>query len=350
MASLSNITAETRKILEWLGIIVGGILLLVILFNIGVFLKNLFAPTPLPGPTVAFGKLPLETLPQNTNDKTYVYTVNTLTGSLPVLPDRVTVYKLQQPAPNLLSLENATSIAQQAGFLDPPTSLSAISYRWTKSDPPPAGILNMNIQSLDFTYTSSYAADPTVLSATYLPDQTGAETAAKAFFDMIMPLPNYIDPTKTKDTFFAIQNGQLLPATSQSTAQIIRVDYFPQDIDNLPVYTQNPDQSLIYALVASADTSNPQVVEASYFHKATTGDKATYPIINSTTAFDMLKNGNAYVASNPSGSSAVSITSVSLGYYVDATPQTYLLPIIIFQGDQGFYAYVSAIKGEWIQN
>lgn len=347
MATLSGVTQVTRKILEWLGIGVAAIVILFLLVNLFMFLKNIFAPTPPPPPSVAFGKLSLPALPKNSNVTPYTYSINTLTGKLPSLPDRITVYKLQQPKSSLLNLNKAKTIAGGAGFFDDPIALSEINYRWVKNDPIP-GILTMDIQSFDFTYATSYLTDATVLTAAYLPGQMEAQTASKQFFDALLPLPTSIDPAKTKITFFAIKDGQLTPATSQSTAQIIRIDYFPQNLDNLPIYTQNPDRSLLHALVASTDTTVPQVVEASFYHK-NVGDKATYPIISAEVAYDMLKKGEGFIAANPSGSTTVTITNVSLGYYVDVTPQAYLLPIIVFQGDQGFFAYVSAVKGEWVQ-
>ena len=207
----------------------------------------------------------------------------------------------------------------------------------------------MNIQSLDFYLTSSYANDQTVLGAVHMPDEGLAQTISKEFFDTVMPLPNSIDTTKTKTTLLTINGTTLVSASSLSSAQIIRVDYFPKAIDTLPVYTANPDNSLIYAYVASGDTDYPQIVEAQYYHKNVTNDKATYPIKTAAAAYEQLKQGNGYIAANPTGSATVNITDVTLGYYVDPSPQQYIWPIIVFQGDNGFYAYVSAVTDEWVQ-
>lgn len=348
MATLTGITGATRKILEFLAIGITAIILLVVVFQVGMVVKQIFAPTPPPAPTVSYGKLPAITFPQSIGNQTYTYTINTLTGSLPTLPDRINVYKLTQPAPSLLGLDQAKNIAKAAKFTVDPTQLSDTTYRWTNTDPFPMA-LTMDIQSYDFVMTGNYMQNKAVTDATYLPDETLAQTVAKSFFDGVMPLPNYIDQNKTKTTLWAISNGTLVPASSLSSSQLIRVDYFPQNVDKLPVYTANPDDSLIYALVASSDTNYPQVVEAQYYHKQVSSDKATYPIIDSNTALNELKQGKGYVAANPTNASNITITNVSLGYYIQPTPQQYLWPIIVFQGDQGFYAYVSAIKDEWVQ-
>lgn len=349
MADLSHVSNITRKILEIIGISIAGVILLIVIFNIGVFIKNIISPTPPAAPTVAFGKLQLLTFPQSTNTQTYSYSINTLSGALPLLPDRITVYKLEQPAPNLLSLDKAKAVATAAKFVDDPVSLSDTSYKWSKTDPFSSTLI-MDIQSLDFYLTSSYKDNKTVTDALHMPDEDVAQTASNGFFDEVMPLPSSIDSGKTKTTLLAINVKGLTPASSLSTAQIIRVDYFPKAIDTLPVYTASPDKSLIYSLVASGETDYPQVVEAQYYHKSITKEKATYPIKSATVAYEELKQGKGFVAANPTGATDITITNVSVGYYVDGSNQTYLWPIIVFQGDKGFYAYVSAVTDEWVQN
>lgn len=348
MANLSSVSDITRKAVEIVSAVVLGIILLMVLFRIGVFIKELVSPTPPPAPTVAFGKLPNLTFPLSSGNTNYSYTVNTLTGQLPTLPDRITVYKLQQPVPNLLGLDKAKGIAKAAKFLGDPSPVSDTVYKWTNTDPFPQ-TFTMNIQSFDFFFTGNYTTDPTVKAAAQMPDEATAQTISGQFFDDVMALPGNIDTSKTKTTLFAITSSGLTPATSLSNAQLIRIDYFPKDVETYPVYTQNPAQSLIYTLVASGTTDFPQVVEAQYYHKNLTNQKATYPIKTAQEAFTDLKNGKGFVAANPTGNTSVNITDVTLGYYVDSSPQQYLWPIIVFQGDQGFYAYVSALQDNWVQ-
>lgn len=350
MASLSQVTATTRKLLEFIGIGIAAIILLVILFNVGKTVKEMISPTPPVPPTVAFGKIAPIIFPTDATLHSLTYTVNTLSGLLPDLPDRATVYKLQQPQPNLLNLDKAKALAATAGFQDNPVNLSETLYRWTATDTD-ANLnksLTLDIQSFDFLYSTSYATNQTVLAGANVPDEASAVKAATDFFAKVSPLPNNIDPSKTKTTLWSISNGQLIPATSLSNAQVIRVDFFPEIVEKLPIYTATPDDSFIYALVASSDTTNPQVVEAQLYHKIPTTEKATYPIKTAQQAFDDLKKGNGYIANAPEETTQINITDVSLGYYLDSNAQDYLMPIIVFQGDKGFYGYVSALANDWL--
>lgn len=348
MSSLSQVTSATRKLLEYIGIIVGSILLLVIVFNAGKALKEFFSPTPPPPPTVSFGKVPQILFPISPIQTQLTFTVNTLTGSLPQLPDRATVYKMAAPAPNLLGLDKAKTIAAAAGFKTNPIALSESSYKWTTTDPL-AKTFTMNTQTLDFSLSSPYMTNQIVQNAQFLPNETDAVKLSQQFFDGILALPTTIDTSKTKTTLLSIQNGQLRPASSLSDAKIIRVDYFMKSVEKLPLYTINPSQSLLYTLVASTDNSSPQIVEAQYVHKAISDQKATYPIKTASQALDDLKNGKGYIAAFSGSGTTVSITDVSLGYFLDTTSQDYLEPLIVLQGDQGFVAYVAALTDTWTQ-
>ena len=67
-------------------------------------------------------------------------------------------------------------------------------------------------------------------------------------------------------------------------------------------------------------------------------------------AFSELQEGKAFIPSNSNNAniSNISIRNVLLGYYMGENRQDYLLPIVVFEGDNNFIAYVSAVKDEWI--
>lgn len=349
MASLSQVTSVTRRVLEYTGIGVAGILVLSLIFSIGSAIKQAIAPTPPPPPTVSFGKLPSFSFPESSIPSAqFSYNINTLTGALPTLPDRATVFKMQAPQPQLLALDQAKTEAKAAGFADSPIQLSDTSYKWTATDPLPM-TFTMDTVSFDFDLTSSFLTDATVVSAPFMPTEDMAVKKAQDFFSSVSSLPGNIDSSKTKTTLLAISNGTLVPASSLSTSQIIRVDFFPKPINNLQIYTPDPTQSLIYAFIASSSTTDPELVGAQLIHKDVSKENATYPIKTAQQALTDLKNGKGYIASYDSTNPQINITDVSLGYYEDSTPQNYLMPIIVFQGDHGFFAYVSAVSDNWIK-
>jgi hypothetical protein len=343
MATLAQTTQITRKLLAIIAGIILAIIMLVVLFNIGTSIKESLYPTPAAPPSVSFGKIPALTFPQQNQPK-YSYTLNTISGNLPTFSDRATVYKLLQPQPSLVALDNIKALLEKNNFKDNPSQISDSIFQWKNENQ----TINYNIVSNDFLLQSNYLSDANVKSSTNLPNQPGAIDVAKQFFTTLNAKQDDIDFDKTKTSLFTIQNGTIIPASSLSNTQVVRVDFFQQDVNKLPVFYPDYPHSIMYALVAGG-ISQPQVVEAAFTHNIVVADNnATYPIKTAKQAFDDLKSGNAYISNYDSTKTNVTIQNVVLGYYIGGTNQQYLYPIIVFEGDNNFYAFVSAITDEWM--
>ena len=64
-------------------------------------------------------------------------------------------------------------------------------------------------------------------------------------------------------------------------------------------------------------------------------------------AWEYLQTGKGYVAKRTTPN--VTIRKISLAYYESNEPQEFLQPVYVFEGDNGFVAYVPAIKSEYLQ-
>lgn len=347
MATLSSTTTWTRKIIKWTGITLGLIFAALIIFRIAEFVKNQF--TPPPPPTVSFGKLPQIAFPHSQTDKALSYSIDTITGALPVFPDRVNVFKTIDPAPDLLALDKATEKVRAAGFDTMPTQVSEGVYQWSKEDSELPRKMVFNIFSSDFNISSPFLSDPKVLSANNLPNETAAINTAQNFLSNMSSLPEDLDLGKTQATLFSIKNGALAPSTSLSGTHVVLVSFFQKSLNDLPIVYPNPNSSTMNVLVSGGQRA-PQIVKVDFFHQNIASESATYPIITSQVAFDKLKNGEVYVASYDGVSDKVSIKDVYLGYYLEDQMQAYVMPVVVFKGNNGFTAYTSAIKDDWIQN
>lgn len=346
MTALHRILKETR-----VAIFVGSTLLIVILlipifFGLFSYFKNLFFPTPLPPPKVEFGKLPEIKFPSSI-DKKFIYSIDTIAGTLPQFPDRLSVYAITQEKPTLFALSRASGKAAHIGFTEKETALSETLYQWT--DPsPPIRQLELDIVSSHFDVTSDFMTDSAVLETKpYLLNEQAINMSLSFLTSIPVPVDD-LESTKTKITFLSIADRQLVPASSLSTANIIRVDFFQKDIDMLPIYYSNPPLSTLYTLIAGGGKENGQIVEAHYHHNAISKTNTTYPIKTAAEAFKDLQDQKAFISSYLGSSKTIKIKTVSLGYYLGESNQKNLMPIVVFAGDNGFFAYVSAIKDEWI--
>ncbi|EKD86777.1 MAG: hypothetical protein ACD_37C00149G0004, partial [uncultured bacterium] len=171
MVTLSSINKEVGKIIKIAGVF---IVFLLIAFTL-IRLATIFIPKAPEKPQKAFGKLPQpDFLASQINDK-FKFNIDTISGNLPNLPVIARVYKISNPAPNLLALKNFEDSAMNLGFKNR-TKVSNIYYRWS-SEEPVSRILTLNIQSGDFVITSGILKDPNYTSA---PLTIGEEITAEA--------------------------------------------------------------------------------------------------------------------------------------------------------------------------
>ncbi|HET9947192.1 MAG TPA: hypothetical protein VFQ63_03970 [Patescibacteria group bacterium] len=349
MTTLALVTGYTRKILAISAMLLMGFLIIFGGVKLFFTIKEALYPTPPPPPTVSFGKLPLIAFPKNTPQGTYTYSLSTISGGLPAFPDRATIYQSLGPQPNLLGLTNARTMVANVGYSGDPTQVSDTDYSWTNQDSLPKKI-TINTQIQNFSVTSAYTSDQTVLAAAQLPDGSHATDAVSTYLQNLGLTPTDIDSSKTKVSLFAISNGQISPATSLSTAQIVRVDLFQSQINNLPVVYPQPTYSTMNFLLASSQNTDPQIVEAHFFHQSITSTSATYPIKTAKQAYEDLQNGKAYIASPSTTGNQVIIKNIFLAYYMSDSIQPYLQPVFVFSGDNNFVAYLPAITDVWVNN
>lgn len=345
MTSLSYLTENIKLLGKWTAIAIAGIIVIIFLFRFLVFMKDTLFPTPLPPPSVTWGKLPQISFPQSQYNQQFSYSINTLSGSLPSFPDRMIVNLIATPTASLQSLNNAKHLVQAVGFDGDEVRISESVYQWLNPNPPEQK-MQYDIISKNFMLTSNYLLDEDIIKLNQLPDEQDSQRQAEDFLTQLQAFPSDIQATKSAITFFAVQDGSLAKTTSFSNAQIIRVDFFQQDVNSYPIYYPQYPYSPLYVLIGGTG----DIVEATYNHNSITDTSGTYPIYSATEALEQLKKGQGYIAYYEGSSDKILIQNVRLGYYLDDHQLTYLMPIYIFEGNDKFTAYVSAIKGTLIQN
>lgn len=346
MPTLNKAKKETQTILKWGGISV----LIIFLFLIGMrgatFVKDILTP-PSP-PQASFGKLSPIPFP-NQQKENITYTLDTLTGFLPNFSDRAKVYKIAPDQPTLLGLPKTREKVTQVGFKSQETQIAEDVYQWTYQDPSSQRRITINIFSSDFTLSSVFLTNPSLQTLTSSRQKDDAIEIARSFLVDMSLFPEDIDENKTKTSAYLVENNTLIPTSRISGAKIVRVDFFQKDLEKMPIYYEKGVGSTINFLVGK-ENNEQQVVEARYFHKNISQESSTYAIKSASAAFSELKQGMAFVASKTAGIVEVSIKKVFLGYYIGELGQEFLMPVVVFEGDNDFVAYISAVRDEWINN
>lgn len=357
MPTLHDVTDKTKLILRWAGITVAACIVILLLYQGGLFIKNTFFPTKAPPPTALFGKLPPISFPKDTANKKFNYVVDTVTGKLPVFideqkkpRDRIKVYTISHNELTLLDLQETKNRVANVGFSGPGIPISENIYRFQKRDHLPK-TLDIDIINKNFTVSSSFAFNQEILDALNIPNQSEAISDTTSFARTLGAYPEDIDTTKTKVQLLKLKNGVLFDAEDITDAQIIRVDYFQKDQDLLPIFYPKGIYSSMYFLVGSSQRSESNIVLSNFYHQSITTKNATYKLKPVTIAYDELKEGKGYIAASFVKGDSIKIQDVLLGYYAGNEYQDYLMPIYIFKGrEDEFYAYVSAVDNSWIKD
>lgn len=342
MLTLSKIKSDSLKYAKILGVI------FLILVGIFLILKSIFLvkdalfPSPPPLPTVKFGVLPKVNFPQGLANQGFTYNLDTLSGSLPTFDDRINVHQMQGYSANLLDLENIEKDVATVGFFSSPTALSDKVYKWDDQD----RSLTVNTLTNDFTMSSGFVSSQSATKIGIL-NESDAISSANEFLSSTSFMPSDIDSSKTTTDLYSVQDGTLLPVESLSNTNVVAVNYFQNDVDKLPIYYPSGTKSTMRILLGRIGSGDISVVDGYFYHQYVASGSATYPIISADDAFKKLKDGNGYIASYTGTDKNILIKDVSLGYFIGEDKQPYLVPIIVFKGNDNFVAYVPAVTDEW---
>lgn len=375
-----------------LGSVLGilGIILIVIFVRVGIMVKNFYFPPKIDPPTRVYGNLPPLQFPQsNVNITEFTYISQTTSGELPVgLPDRLSVFPVLHPAPNFLNLDKAKAKITALGFTegDGSTPVKELQlqdpyYEWDERKDFNRRI-TFNINNFDFNLVSDYLSSLYVVNPQFLPDEKAAIKTVTRFLDKSGLTPNDLDLAKTNNkddslhyiTFpelYAVQTDpqgtSLVRATSLSSTNVIRVELYQKDLEydlitgeglefkpkihvKIPILYPHPPYSTMDFKVASGQMQ-ADVVEASFTHQNLdiSNTTATYRIKTPQVAWDELKNKKAYIAAYYGADSNIFVKNIYLAYYLGNDPQDYLMPIYVFEGNNGFFAYVSAVTEDQLK-
>lgn len=344
-------TLSQTAIIVKQGIIISiTVLVLVIAGFIGYQVWNAYRIAHLPPveekPDTKFGVLPAINFPKtDVSSSNFTYTLDTTTGGLPKVgldtgfEKFMKVYFVTPAFASLLSPERSQNLATKFGLSNPPEILTETEYRYKDQNK----TLTVNLDNGNFTYLK----ESTVSGAITLDEDNKLTADFKQFLaslgyskDDLNSGRSKIIPLKTDP------NGVLISVNNRSEAQVARISLWPGAIDKKNIYTGDIDKSLVNATVVGGANNLDNYLSLNFtYFPIDSATFATYPTKASDMAFEDLKNGKGVVLLQPN-KPQVSITSVSIGYFLASTYSPYLQPIYVFEGPN-FVAFVSAVSEQF---
>lgn len=349
MATLTETALATKKIIKALGIVLAGILI----FKFGLFIFNTYLkvvkPAPPPPATVSFGKLPALIFPEKLHPE-LTLRLETPSGGTPDLGDKATVYLMPTFRSNFMALDQAKETVKKMNFVNTPKEITERRYRWESEDFLPS-ILEMDIINGSFSLKRNWQADPTILSDKQLPGKEQTEAEAKNFLRQIGLLSEELSQARVEVTYLTFSSGQYQKAISLSEADFVQADLFRADIEGNKVLTQDPGKGVVKIIFSGSREAEKRIVQAEYnYFPVDLEQSGTYPIKTASQAWRELQTRQGFIASiGENSGGVVAIRRIYLAYYDGETSNGFLLPIIVFEGDNGFYGYVQAVNNEWLE-
>ncbi|MBU2036009.1 hypothetical protein KKC36_00975 [Patescibacteria group bacterium] len=346
MASLTNVSIITRKIIRYSIYFVIFIIVARILFNTGkgIFLK-IFPPEE-PAPTVTFGKLPILPFPEKEKIGNISLTLETASGDLPVLATQTKVFFIPKQSSHLLSLDVAKQKAQALGFLPAGEATNETIYKFISRNS--FATLQMNIVNTTFSISYNLKADPSPIERK---PQSPEILAAfvRSYLSSANLLPEDLSGP-TQNEFLKIEGENIVPALSLSDSNFVKVHLFRKNYENLPTLTNEPKKANVWFMLSGSQEPSKKIVAAEYhYFPIDESQNATYPLKTAQEAWSSLTSGNAYIASygqNKEGGSVI-IRKIYLAYYDPGKPIEFFQPIIVFEGDRDFAAYLPAVTADY---
>lgn len=343
--TLTETAYYTRKTIKYSIFFIIFLIIARISWEVGTSVYRKFFPPPPPPPSVRFGKLTKLPFTDKKDSSGFTYALQTPTGEFPAFGGILDVYFMPRRSASFLDLDEATKIAQRLGFTGNIINLSETVYRFESRDRPAS--IDMNIVNKTFSLNYNLTKNPETLN--YRPRQTeDAVRAVTSFLSQGGLLTDDLSSGEKKFDFLRAEGGQLVPAASLSEANFVRVNLFRAKYNDLPVLTPNKKISDVWFLVGADRFASAVLIAGEYHYFAVDQNQSsTYPVKTGQEAWEELKNGRGFIISAPEGAKDITIRKIYLAYYDSGETQGFLQPIIVFEGDNDFIAYLPAVTDEY---
>ena len=267
---------------------------------------------------------------------------------IPKFNDQSRVYFIARPDTAFLALEQDKKTAKQFGFSGDPKQLAYGIYEFDNDQLNLT--LTMNVLEGSFRLKYPYENDQILLTPDKVPTKEEAIASAKSFLDQAGKFPSDLVDGVNKVSYWKIEYNGLKAVTSQSEANVARVDFFRKNLDgDFKIVDTDINNATVSVIVSGSDVQGKKIIEVNYRYAPIDRESfGTYPIKTAAEAINDLKIGNYWPAFDTVGQS-MTIRKLYLAYFEPVNLTNYMQPVYVFEGDNNFVAYVSAITDKYVK-
>jgi hypothetical protein len=346
MSQLTEVAYYARKVLKYSLI---GLLLTIIMVPIvqafGQYWQESH-PDPLPDPDIAFGKIPAINFgSQEYEVGDFSYQLQTADSNLPNLGTQARVYFIPIFGSKFFDEDKTRKTANALGFKNELGKISTTRFAFTNTES--GATLKIDTINNNFEISYPYQNNLFFLNSRG-PEYADALQTVKSFLNRANLWP---DDVNTEDVGYIYlkydeNSGGLVSVASLSESQLTKVNLKRTDIDELPVMAPHPNEANISFIVSSSSNINQKIIFGRFVRYSINYTKyGTYPLKNTSTAWEELKSGKGFVAQagDNSPQNTIMIRNIYLAYFDPETAQNFLQPIFVFEGYNNFLAYLPAV-------
>lgn len=342
--SLTEVAYTSRKIIRF-----GSFFLIFIAIAWPIYMASVMAykkahPPYIP-PTLKYGILPKIVFPEKKFEKKN-FTFELPNDTIPKFKDQAKVYVVYRPVSSFLALEYDTKTARGFGFTSAPQEVNPGVYKFENTNSNKT--LTMNVLDGSFKLEYPYQTDQMLLNPQKLPSNDEAIRIATSFLESGGRMTDDLRNGEKKITYWRIEFSGLRAVTSLSEANVIRVDFFRQNLDDdFKILSSEKDKAPISILVSGSTVDEKKIIDVSYKYANIDRESfSTYTIKTTEQAINDLKMGNYWPSSDVSSKDVI-IRRIYLAYFEPSSPTNYMQPIYVFEGDNNFTAYVPAVIDQY---
>ena len=262
-------------------------------------------------------------------------------GKLPNLPPQAKVYFLTKRTSNIKTLERANQKARSLGYDPNGKEITETSYQYQHPNLPCT--LEMNIVTELFSMSCDLRDEKLSISNVVLtPD--AAIKQVKAFLSRAQLLPADMSGPAVHE-FIKMSEGKLVGAISLSESEMIKVNLYRKDLETIPSVASRSDQSNLWFILSPLNTYGNVVIAGEYHYFPLDETRFdTYALKTASEAWEDLKTGKGYIANlGQNNEGVLKIRRIYLAYYDPDVYTQYYQPVVVFEGDNNFVAYVPVI-------